>query len=116
MEKLESEFLAIPEDKKDEKIDIVKQIMLGIATRDLPEEKEGPMPADIPKDRISAISRALILRFIDKQQKHFKIEYEKAIADQPKEGSDMMTLFRFKFVTFLTATTFNQISKGLQNC
>jgi hypothetical protein len=41
--------------------------------------------------------------------------YDSYINTQPRRGEDMMDLFRFDFVTFLTTTTFNQIQLGLQN-
>ena len=90
--------------------------MYGVQSSELAAEarnRKWPLSASLSKDKVPALSRALILRFLAKRCKNFRSHLEAASSKSERDSTMIMSIFRYPLVTYLTSTTIVELGRGL---
>jgi hypothetical protein len=101
-------------------MNLIEQIMHGVSGAEMAAEARsrlGLKPVDqAQKARAPGLARALILRLLSRRAQGFKLHLEVANQGAERDGTGMMSVFRYPMVTYLTSTTFIELGKGMQAC
>jgi hypothetical protein len=101
-------------------MNLIEQIMHGVSASDLAAEERKRAAKEAgdaaAKAHAQALSGALILRFLSRHCQNFKMHLEVVSQGPERDGAGMMSVFRYPLVTYLTASTFVQLGRGMEAC